>query len=155
MFFAASSGSSFNAKGPSSSSKPQAQPWQSGRPAATQNKPWMAGSGSGSTPKTSTIPQPASAQPTKPNYNFNFPSVIGCREERGIRGPGFGKSHFCLTHTQIFMLQLCPFAVTHFQIFLRILFVSSLQKCIFIPIRLLWQSVSPLCCFATQAPNQR
>uniref|UniRef100_A0A665WYZ9 Cyclin-G-associated kinase n=1 Tax=Echeneis naucrates TaxID=173247 RepID=A0A665WYZ9_ECHNA len=60
------SGPSFNAKTPSSSAKPQAQPWQSGRPASAQSKPWI------------------------PNYNLNFSSVIGGREERGVRGPGFG-----------------------------------------------------------------
>ncbi|XP_062905278.1 cyclin-G-associated kinase isoform X2 [Mobula hypostoma] len=33
--------------------------------------------------------QPKPAAQNKPNYNVNF-SVIGSREERGIRGPGFG-----------------------------------------------------------------
>uniref|UniRef100_A0A3Q4BRB1 Cyclin-G-associated kinase n=1 Tax=Mola mola TaxID=94237 RepID=A0A3Q4BRB1_MOLML len=84
------SGSSFSSKPPPSSTKPQTHPWQSGRPTSAQNKPWMAGSGSGSTTKASSTSQPASAQPTKPNYNLNFSSVIGSREERGIRGPGFG-----------------------------------------------------------------
>uniref|UniRef100_A0A4W6EJG2 Cyclin-G-associated kinase n=1 Tax=Lates calcarifer TaxID=8187 RepID=A0A4W6EJG2_LATCA len=62
---------SFSTKAPSSSAstsaKPQAQPWQSGRPTSS-----------------------AGTQPTKPNYNLNFASVIGGREERGVRGPGFG-----------------------------------------------------------------
>uniref|UniRef100_A0AAQ6AE46 Cyclin-G-associated kinase n=1 Tax=Amphiprion ocellaris TaxID=80972 RepID=A0AAQ6AE46_AMPOC len=88
------SGTSFNAKGPSSSTsssaKPQAQPWQSGRPASAQNKSWMPGSGPGSAPKPSSASQPPGPQPTKPNYNLNFSSVIGGREERGVRGPGFG-----------------------------------------------------------------
>uniref|UniRef100_A0A8C4I035 Cyclin-G-associated kinase n=1 Tax=Dicentrarchus labrax TaxID=13489 RepID=A0A8C4I035_DICLA len=75
---------------PPSSAKPQAQPWQAGRPTSAQNKPWMPGSGSGSTPKAPAASQPAGAQPTKPNYNLNFASVIGGREERGVRGPGFG-----------------------------------------------------------------
>uniref|UniRef100_A0A672HU02 Cyclin-G-associated kinase n=1 Tax=Salarias fasciatus TaxID=181472 RepID=A0A672HU02_SALFA len=48
--------------GSSSSAKPQTQSWQSGRPTS----------------------------PPKPNYNLNFTSVIGGREERGVRGPGFG-----------------------------------------------------------------
>uniref|UniRef100_A0A8C5NF51 Cyclin-G-associated kinase n=1 Tax=Gouania willdenowi TaxID=441366 RepID=A0A8C5NF51_GOUWI len=61
-----------------------AQPWQSAKANAAQNKPWM----SGLTPKSQ--PQPAAAQPPKPNYNLNFSSVIGGREERGVRGPGFG-----------------------------------------------------------------
>ncbi|XP_047447535.1 cyclin-G-associated kinase isoform X1 [Mugil cephalus] len=86
------SGPSFNTKGPSSSAKPQAQSWQSGRPTSAQNKSWLPGSGSGSAsaPKASSVSQPAGAQPTKPNYNLNFSSVIGGREERGVRGPGFG-----------------------------------------------------------------
>ncbi len=94
MFLAGSSGPSFSTKAPSSSAKPQTQPWQSGRPTSAQNKPWMPGSGSGSTPKASAASQPAGTQPTKPNYNLNFSSVIGGREERGVRGPGFGKRHW-------------------------------------------------------------
>ncbi|XP_037536836.1 cyclin-G-associated kinase [Nematolebias whitei] len=85
------SGPSLSTKTPSSStpsSKPQAQAWQAGKPNSAQNKPWM--SGSGSTPKGSSAPQPAGAPPTKPNYNLTFSSVIGGREERGVRGPGFG-----------------------------------------------------------------
>uniref|UniRef100_A0A0S7EVW3 GAK n=1 Tax=Poeciliopsis prolifica TaxID=188132 RepID=A0A0S7EVW3_9TELE len=86
------SGASFSTKTPSSSTpssaKPQAQAWQSGRPAAAQTKPWM--SGPGPTPKASSAPQPPSTQSSKPNYNLNFSSVIGGREERGVRGPGFG-----------------------------------------------------------------
>lgn len=46
-------------------------------------------SASGSAPRGAA--PPAATQPTKPNYNLNFPSVIGGREERGVRGPGFGK----------------------------------------------------------------
>ncbi|XP_029685623.1 cyclin-G-associated kinase isoform X2 [Takifugu rubripes] len=83
----ASSGTSFSSKVPSS--KPQAQPWQSGRPTTAPNKPWMSGSGPGSA-KPPTVPPPTSTQHPKPNYNLNFSSVIGGREERGIRGPGFG-----------------------------------------------------------------
>ncbi|XP_005459852.1 cyclin-G-associated kinase isoform X1 [Oreochromis niloticus] len=85
------SGPSFGTKGPSSSSssaKPQTQPWQSARPTSAQNKPWIPGSGSG--PKGSSASQPAGTQSSKPNYNLNFSSVIGGREERGVRGPGFG-----------------------------------------------------------------
>uniref|UniRef100_A0A671WHN1 Cyclin-G-associated kinase n=1 Tax=Sparus aurata TaxID=8175 RepID=A0A671WHN1_SPAAU len=81
-----SNGPSFSTKPPPSSAKPQAQPWQSGRPTSAQNKPWM----SGSTPKASSASQPAGTQPNKPNYNLNFSSVIGGREDRGVRGPGFG-----------------------------------------------------------------
>uniref|UniRef100_A0A8C6PZM1 Cyclin-G-associated kinase n=1 Tax=Nothobranchius furzeri TaxID=105023 RepID=A0A8C6PZM1_NOTFU len=33
---------------------------------------------------------PAAPPPSKPNYNLHFSSVIGGREERGVRGPGFG-----------------------------------------------------------------
>ncbi|XP_026176985.1 cyclin-G-associated kinase isoform X2 [Mastacembelus armatus] len=75
------SGPSISTKAPfsstSSSTKPQAQPCQSARTTSAQNKPWMHGSGSGPTPKA-------------PNYNLNFSSVIGGREERGIRAPTFG-----------------------------------------------------------------
>ncbi|XP_074526074.1 cyclin-G-associated kinase isoform X2 [Halichoeres trimaculatus] len=75
------SGPSLNSKplssASSSSTKPQAQPWQGGRPASAQSKPWMHGSGSGTAPKASATSQPAAAQPTKPNYNLNFSSVIG------------------------------------------------------------------------------
>uniref|UniRef100_A0A8C9YU93 Cyclin-G-associated kinase n=1 Tax=Sander lucioperca TaxID=283035 RepID=A0A8C9YU93_SANLU len=97
MFLAVSSssnlsGPALSAKAPSSSTsssaKPQAQPWQSGRPTSAQNKPWMSGSGPGS--KASSASQPAGTQSTKPNYNLNFSSVIGGREDRGVRGPGFG-----------------------------------------------------------------
>ncbi|MED6270645.1 hypothetical protein CHARACLAT_012507 [Characodon lateralis] len=85
------SGASFGTKTPSStpsSAKPQAQAWQSGRPTSAQTKPWM--SGPGSTPKGSSASQPAGTQPSKPNYNLHFSSVIGGREERGVRGPVFG-----------------------------------------------------------------
>ncbi|XP_068461212.1 cyclin-G-associated kinase [Clinocottus analis] len=75
----------------SSSAKPHAQSWQSGRPASAQSKPWRAGSGPGPAPKASSASQSAGAQSTKPNYNLNFTSVIGGREERGARGPGFGR----------------------------------------------------------------
>uniref|UniRef100_A0A8C6UVG1 Cyclin-G-associated kinase n=1 Tax=Neogobius melanostomus TaxID=47308 RepID=A0A8C6UVG1_9GOBI len=84
------SGSSFNSKpapAPSTTSaKGQGQPWHPSRPAPAQNKPWMPGS----TPKPAPAPQPSNAQPSKPNYNLNFGSVIGGREERGLRGPTFG-----------------------------------------------------------------
>ncbi|KAM9392478.1 cyclin-G-associated kinase isoform 2-T2 [Pholidichthys leucotaenia] len=84
-----SSGPSFNTKpsSTSSSAKPQTQPWQSGRPSSALNKPWTSGSGSAPKPPPS---HHAGTQPTKPNYNPNFTSVIGGREERGVRGPGFG-----------------------------------------------------------------
>uniref|UniRef100_A0A672HTX3 Cyclin-G-associated kinase n=1 Tax=Salarias fasciatus TaxID=181472 RepID=A0A672HTX3_SALFA len=64
--------------------------WQSGRPTSAQNKSWMPGSGPGSAPKIPSASQSAGTQPPKPNYNLNFTSVIGGREERGVRGPGFG-----------------------------------------------------------------
>lgn len=81
------SGSSFNSKAaPSTSVKGQGQPWHPGRPAPAQNKPWVPTS----TPKPAPAPQPSSTQPPKPNYNLNFSSVIGGREERGLRGHGFG-----------------------------------------------------------------
>ncbi|XP_077377441.1 cyclin-G-associated kinase [Festucalex cinctus] len=66
---------------PSSSSKPQGpSSWQSGK---THNKAWQSGS---SAPQSAGGPQASG----KPNYNLNFPSVIGGREERGVRPPGFG-----------------------------------------------------------------
>lgn len=81
------SGSTYNSKAASSTSvKGQGQPWHPGRPAPTQNKPWAPAS----TPKPAPAPQPSSTQPPKPNYNLNFSSVIGGREERGLRGHGFG-----------------------------------------------------------------
>uniref|UniRef100_A0A8C7NGI0 Cyclin-G-associated kinase n=1 Tax=Oncorhynchus mykiss TaxID=8022 RepID=A0A8C7NGI0_ONCMY len=79
------SGPGFNPKS-GASTKPAGQSWQqSGRPSAGQSKPWMAPSAAA--PKAQP-PKPA-PQPAKPNYNLNF-SVIGGREERGVRGPGFG-----------------------------------------------------------------
>uniref|UniRef100_A0AAQ4P5M1 Cyclin-G-associated kinase n=1 Tax=Gasterosteus aculeatus aculeatus TaxID=481459 RepID=A0AAQ4P5M1_GASAC len=68
----------------------QAQPWQAGRPASAQKKPWLPGSGPGTAPKASSASQAAGPQHTKPNYNLNFSSVIGGREDRGVRGPSFG-----------------------------------------------------------------
>ncbi|XP_053182021.1 cyclin-G-associated kinase [Scomber japonicus] len=93
-----SSSSNFSkasSKAPSSSSssastKVPGQPWQSGRPVSAHNKPWMSGTGSAPKATVTPTPQPAAAQPSKPNYNLNFSSVIGGREERGVRGPGFG-----------------------------------------------------------------
>ncbi|XP_061528737.1 cyclin-G-associated kinase [Phycodurus eques] len=78
-----SSSSSSSSTNPQSSSS-----WQPGRAPQGHNKSWK--SGSGSAPKASAASQPAGPQVTKPNYNLNFPSVIGGREERGIRAPGFG-----------------------------------------------------------------
>ncbi|KAI4885852.1 hypothetical protein NFI96_030562 [Prochilodus magdalenae] len=81
------SGSGFKAAPPAGGSKNPSQSWQQpSRPAAaaattsSSSKPWMP---PGSAPKTNT------SQAAKPNYNLSF-SVIGGREERGIRGPGFG-----------------------------------------------------------------
>ncbi|XP_038660339.1 cyclin-G-associated kinase isoform X4 [Scyliorhinus canicula] len=53
--------------------------------------PWQAGKtlGSSATSRQQTQqPKSRPAAQTKPNYNLNF--VMGRREERGIRGPGFG-----------------------------------------------------------------
>ncbi|XP_034092578.1 cyclin-G-associated kinase isoform X2 [Gymnodraco acuticeps] len=83
-------GPSFNSKAPPPSAKSQAQPWQAGRPPTAQSKSWMAGSGPGSAPKAPSASQPAGPQSAKPNYNLNFSSVIGGREDRGVRGLGFG-----------------------------------------------------------------
>lgn len=101
FFHTGPSGSSFGTKAPSSSAKPQAHPWQSGRPPAAQNKSWMPASGSGSATKTTSMPQPTGTQSTKPNYNLNFTSVIGGRQDRGLRAPGFGKRHDFLVKERI------------------------------------------------------
>lgn len=57
--------------------------WQAGKPQSTSTS-WP----SQSQPKPPEQSKPG-GQP-KPNYTVNF-SVIGGREERGIRAPGFGK----------------------------------------------------------------
>ncbi|XP_077456668.1 cyclin-G-associated kinase [Stigmatopora argus] len=73
----------------SSSSKPQgASSWQAGRAPQNHKKPWK--SGSRSEVKAPSVPQATGPQAARPNYNLNFPSVIGGREERGVRAPGFG-----------------------------------------------------------------
>ncbi|KAJ7335293.1 hypothetical protein JRQ81_013234 [Phrynocephalus forsythii] len=58
--------------------------WQATKPQAAAGAPWQ----SQAQPKPPEQAKP-SAQP-KPNYTVNF-SVIGRREERGIRAPGFGQ----------------------------------------------------------------
>ncbi|XP_055488192.1 cyclin-G-associated kinase isoform X1 [Leucoraja erinacea] len=61
---------------------------------AMGSSPWQAGRTlGGSTPSRQQVPPPRPARAktaaqNKPNYNLTF-SVIGRREERGIRGPGF------------------------------------------------------------------
>ncbi|XP_018584227.2 cyclin-G-associated kinase isoform X2 [Scleropages formosus] len=76
------SGPGFNSK--AASSAIGGATWKSARPGTVPGKPWAQ-------PSAPPKPQPSkpAAQPAKPNYNLNF-SVIGGREERGIRGPGFG-----------------------------------------------------------------
>lgn len=54
--------------------------WQTSRPPA-QGTPW---------PPQAKPPPKASVQP-RPNYTSSF-SVIGSREERGVRAPSFGES---------------------------------------------------------------
>ncbi|XP_061760721.1 cyclin-G-associated kinase [Nerophis ophidion] len=78
--------SSSSASSSTSAAKPQVQSWQAGRAASSQSKQWQ----SGSAPKEPSAPQPSGAQTAKPNYNLNFSSVIGGREERGVRTAGFG-----------------------------------------------------------------
>ncbi|KAJ8285969.1 hypothetical protein GJAV_G00033020 [Gymnothorax javanicus] len=74
------SSSGFNSKAPPPT-KSGGQ-WAGGRPGTGQGKPWAQQS---APPK----PQPPKPAPqAKPNYNLNF--VIGGREERGVRGPGYG-----------------------------------------------------------------
>uniref|UniRef100_A0A673C8F3 Cyclin-G-associated kinase n=1 Tax=Sphaeramia orbicularis TaxID=375764 RepID=A0A673C8F3_9TELE len=62
-------------------------PWSSSSSSSSSS---AKAQGSGPTPKAPSASQPAGMQPSKPNYNLNFSSVIGGREERGVRGPGFG-----------------------------------------------------------------
>uniref|UniRef100_A0A672MWF3 Cyclin-G-associated kinase n=1 Tax=Sinocyclocheilus grahami TaxID=75366 RepID=A0A672MWF3_SINGR len=63
--------------------KNSGQQWQqTPRPSSGPSKPWMP-------PNSAPRPSKPATQPAKPNYNPSF-SVIGGREERGIRGPGFG-----------------------------------------------------------------
>ncbi|XP_065107030.1 cyclin-G-associated kinase isoform X2 [Paramisgurnus dabryanus] len=63
------------------------QQWQqTSRPSSGPAKPWMP---LNSAHKPKTQPSKPAGQPAKPNYNPTF-SVIGGREERGIRGLGYG-----------------------------------------------------------------
>uniref|UniRef100_A0AAY4BV72 Cyclin-G-associated kinase n=1 Tax=Denticeps clupeoides TaxID=299321 RepID=A0AAY4BV72_9TELE len=77
------SGSTFKS-GPAPASKTGGQQWQQSRNPVASDKPWIP-------PSAATKPQApkAATQPPKPNYTPNF-SVIGGREDRGLRGPGFG-----------------------------------------------------------------
>ncbi|XP_067264450.1 cyclin-G-associated kinase isoform X5 [Chanodichthys erythropterus] len=84
------SGSGYKAGGPKGGPKNSGQQWQqTPRPSSGPNKPWMPPN-SGS--RQQAQPSKPVAQPTKPNYIPSF-SVIGGREERGIRGPAF--ESFC------------------------------------------------------------
>ncbi|XP_051548600.1 cyclin-G-associated kinase-like isoform X2 [Myxocyprinus asiaticus] len=56
------------------------------RPSSGPSKPWMPPN---SAPKPQAQPSKPTSQPAKANYKPSF-SVIGGREERGIRGPTFG-----------------------------------------------------------------
>ncbi|XP_053321083.1 cyclin-G-associated kinase [Spea bombifrons] len=69
-------GSSSQKLPPRSTEKPsqKSNPWQAGKPQTSSNA-WQS--------------QQKPVIPSKPNYTVNF-SVIGGREERGIRAPGFG-----------------------------------------------------------------
>ncbi|XP_051981940.1 cyclin-G-associated kinase-like [Xyrauchen texanus] len=60
---------------------------KSPRPSSGPSKPWMPPN---SAPKPQTQPSKPASQPAKANYKPSF-SVIGGREERGIRGPSFGQ----------------------------------------------------------------
>ncbi|XP_068077504.2 cyclin-G-associated kinase isoform X2 [Danio rerio] len=76
------SGSGFKTAPSAGGPKNSGQQWQqTPRPSSGPNKPWMPPN---STARPQVVPQAA-----KPNYNPSF-SVIGGRQERGIRGPGFG-----------------------------------------------------------------
>lgn len=70
--------------------KNASQQWQQNpRPSSGPSKPWMPPN---SAPKPQAQPIRPPSQPAKPNYNPSL-SVIGGRAERGIRGPGFGKTY--------------------------------------------------------------
>lgn len=89
-----SSSGGFPGSGFGMKSGPSAAPKGAGGPQWQQSGGSQAGAGKGWMPPASAAkPQPPkpAPQPNKPNYNVNF-SVIGGREERGIRGPGFGTS---------------------------------------------------------------
>uniref|UniRef100_A0A9J8CLB1 Cyclin-G-associated kinase n=2 Tax=Cyprinus carpio TaxID=7962 RepID=A0A9J8CLB1_CYPCA len=84
---AAFSGSGFKTAPSAGIPKNSGQQWQQApRPSSGPSKPWMP---LNSAPRPQTQPSRPASQPAKPNYNPSF-SVIGGREERGIRGPGFG-----------------------------------------------------------------
>uniref|UniRef100_A0A673HPY5 Cyclin-G-associated kinase-like n=1 Tax=Sinocyclocheilus rhinocerous TaxID=307959 RepID=A0A673HPY5_9TELE len=77
------SGSDFKTAPSAGIPKNSGQQWQqTPRPSSGPSKPWMP-------PNSAPRPSKPATQPAKPNYNPSF-SVIGGREERGIRGPGFG-----------------------------------------------------------------
>uniref|UniRef100_A0A673HQR9 Auxilin n=1 Tax=Sinocyclocheilus rhinocerous TaxID=307959 RepID=A0A673HQR9_9TELE len=82
-WFAGFSGSDFKTAPSAGIPKNSGQQWQqTPRPSSGPSKPWMP-------PNSAPRPSKPATQPAKPNYNPSF-SVIGGREERGIRGPGFG-----------------------------------------------------------------
>ncbi|KAI7813078.1 cyclin-G-associated kinase [Triplophysa rosa] len=81
------SGSGFKTAPSAGGSKNTSQQWQQNpRPSSGPSKPWMPPN---SASKPQAQPARPASQPAKPNYNPSF-SVIGGREDRGIRGLGFG-----------------------------------------------------------------
>ncbi|XP_073696219.1 cyclin-G-associated kinase [Garra rufa] len=81
------SGSGYKTAPSAGGPKNSGQQWQqTPRPSSGPSKPWMPPT---SAPRPQTQPSKSAAQSAKPNYNPTF-SVIGGREERGIRGPSFG-----------------------------------------------------------------
>lgn len=83
------SGSGYKAAPSAGGPKNSSQQWQQNpRPSSGPNKPWMP---LNSASRQQTQPSKPVPQPAKPNYVPSF-SVIGGREERGIRGPAFGKA---------------------------------------------------------------
>ncbi|XP_051535546.1 cyclin-G-associated kinase-like isoform X1 [Myxocyprinus asiaticus] len=81
------SGSGFKTAPSAGGPKNSGQQWQKNpRPSSGPSKPWMPPN---SAPKPQAQPSKPATQPAKANYKPSF-SVIGGREERGIRGPSFG-----------------------------------------------------------------
>ncbi|XP_053530582.1 cyclin-G-associated kinase isoform X2 [Ictalurus punctatus] len=74
-------GSGFKAAPPAGTSKSSSQSWQQQPSSQPANKPWA---------PPSSAPKPNTTQSAKTNFNLQNFSVIGGREERGRRGPGFG-----------------------------------------------------------------
>ncbi|XP_064624452.1 cyclin-G-associated kinase-like isoform X2 [Lineus longissimus] len=84
--FGSSSGASKPATQPAANNMGQKQPWQSNQSKSQQ--PSYGGGWQQAPPQQSQQPQQPKAAPTQPNYGRqNFSSVLGGREERGVKKP--------------------------------------------------------------------